>query len=49
MQVLEAHLCQFVHHQVHHFVSATEMMVERDGHAVFEAAAEDGFLQRAKL
>ncbi len=45
MQVLEAHLGQFVHHHIHNLVTAAEMVVEGDRHPVLEAAFDDGLLK----
>jgi hypothetical protein len=44
-KVLESHLGQFVNHHVHHFVATTEMVVERDSHAVFQATLADSLFE----
>ena len=41
MKVSIAHLGKFVHDKVDNFVTATEMMMERYGHTVFEPAQSD--------
>ena len=33
-EVLEPHLGKFIHNHVHNLVSAAEMVVETDGHAI---------------
>jgi hypothetical protein len=45
LEVLETHPGQTINNHVHHLVSSAEMMVERDGHAIPETTAPDGFFQ----
>ena len=46
MQVLEAHLREFVNHKVHHLIAAAEMMMERDCHPVLQTAQTDSLFER---
>lgn len=41
----ESHFSQFADHEVNHLVTATEMMVKRNGHAIFQSALFDSLLQ----
>ena len=45
-QVLVSHLRQLVHHHIDDVVAVAEVMVEADGHTVFQSCAADGLLQR---
>ena len=49
MQILKSHFCQLSDHHVHHLVASTEMMVERDGHAILQSAAANSLFQRAEF
>ena len=46
MQILEAHLSQFSYDHVNHLIATAEVVVERDGHPILQAALADSFLQR---
>ena len=45
-QVLVSHFRQLVYHHVDDVVSVTEVVVEADGHAVFQPRTADGIFQR---
>ena len=49
MQVLVAHLGELGHNHVDHLVAATEVVVERNGHAIFETALADSLFKGGEL
>ena len=49
VEVLEAHFSELVHYHVHNLVASTEVVVERDGHAVTQTRAADSLFQSDEL